>query len=241
MDDGESPTPTAPDDPAYVRIAGVTGDAVVLSGIADATRDILRHGTLYGYAAAHPERRAFAGRGPAYAVPIAGMRTVLRHSRHGGLLAPLTRDVFLAPTRAPYELSVSRQLRAAGVPTPEVLGYAVYEAGPLLRRADVVTREIPGGRTLVALLREGVDAATRHGLFEATSTLALALATAGAFHADLNLANVLIAPAPDGSLEAFALDVDRVIFRARARSHLLRSNFRRLSRSAATLGLEWKP
>jgi 3-deoxy-D-manno-octulosonic acid kinase len=136
---------------------------------------------------------------------------------------------------------VSRQLRAAGVPTPEVLGYAVYEAGPLLRRADVVTREIPGGRTLVALLRKGVDAATRHGLFEATSTLALALATAGAFHADLNLANVLIAPAPDGSLEAFALDVDRVIFRARARSHLLRSNFRRLSRSAATLGLEWKP
>ncbi len=239
MDDGQPSSPTAPSEPAYIRLVAEAGDAVVLAPLADATREILGRGTLYAYAAAHPERRAFAGRGPAYAVPIGGTRGVVRHARHGGLLAPLTRDVFLAPTRAPYELSVSLQLRAAGVRTPEVLGYARYPAGPLLRRVNVVTREIPEGHTLASLLRQGPDASMRHTLFEVAGALALALADADAFHADLNLTNVLIAPAADGMLEAFALDVDRVIFRARARTHLLRANFRRLRRSAASIGVEW--
>ena len=34
-------------------------------------------------------------------------RVVVRHNRHGGLLAPLTRDLFRAPTRAPRELRMS--------------------------------------------------------------------------------------------------------------------------------------
>jgi hypothetical protein len=241
VDDAEPSSPTTSSETPYVRFTTAAGDAVVLAPLADAMRQILGRGTLYEYAAAHPERREFAGRAPAYAVPIGGVRTVVRHARHGGLLAPLTGDVFLAPTRAPYELSVSLQLRTAGVRTPELLGYALYPAGPLLRRTDVVTREIPDGHTLAALLRQGVDAPMRHTLFEATSALALALANADAFHADLNLTNVLIAPAPDGTLEAFALDVDRVIFRARNRTHLLRANFRRLTRSAARLGLDWRP
>ncbi len=73
-----------------------------------------------------------------------GVEIVVRHSRHGGTFAPLTGDLFLAPTRAPAELSNALRLADAGVPTAEVVAYAVYPAmGPLVR-ADVATRRLRG-------------------------------------------------------------------------------------------------
>ena len=49
-----------------------------------------------------------------------------RRNRHGGLFAPLTGDLFLSPTRAPYELAASLNLLSVGVPTPAILAYATY-------------------------------------------------------------------------------------------------------------------
>ena len=157
-------------------------------------REILDRAALYDYAAAYEPQRSFVGRGPAYAIVLAGVPVVIRHSRHGGLLAPMTGDLFWGATRAPRELATSQRLRAAGVPTPEVLGYVSYRAGPWLRRADVITREIPNGRTLATMLRDGVAPEARKVLLGATQSLVRALSDVGAVHPDLNLANVLIAP-----------------------------------------------
>src|SRR5439155_892053 len=75
-------------------------------------RALLARGSLYDAASRDRAARPLEGRGIAYAIalPVSGTRAVVRHNRHGGLLAPVTRDLFLPPTRAPYELSTAMRL-----------------------------------------------------------------------------------------------------------------------------------
>ena len=228
----------------YERFVVGRATAVVLRQAAGAVHDALRAGTLYEYAAGHPEARQLMGRAPAYAVPLpgGGERVVVRHSLHGGLLAPLTGDRFLPPTRAPYELTTALRLSRAGVPTPGVVAYVVYPAGPLLRTADVATREVVGGRDLVAVLGGMSDdplasaagtAAPKLALV-ATARLLRALAAAGARHPDLNAKNVLLAPAPTertNELVAHVLDVDRIVFDRPHSPRVAQANLARLARS----------
>jgi hypothetical protein len=191
--------------------------AVVLQPFAAAVDAILATGTtLHTWAAEQPGARPLRGRGAAYAVTLGGEPVVVRHSRHGGLLAPITGDLFLAPTRAPYELDMSLRLRAAGVPTPEVVAYATYDINVFLQRADVVTREIIG--------REPSSPAEADGLLGA-------LARAGAVHPDLNMRNVLV-----GETTVYVLDVDRVYFLAPSDPRVDQRNRARLTRSARKLG-----
>lgn len=215
----------------YERLLLGHAKAVVRTDLAPAIQRALvapdgRHFTLFEYAREHPERRELRGRGAAYAVPLpaGGPRVVVRHNRHGGLLAPLTRDLFLAPTRAPRELAIALELRRLGVPTPELAAYAVYPPTAPLQRADVATLEIPESRDLAAVLRDG-DAREREAALDATARLVGALARAGARHADLNAKNVLLAPD-----RAYVLDVDRVRF-GQPKPQALQANIARLVRS----------
>ena len=88
----------------YTRFVLSGADVVALGTCADAVRRAIGERSLYAYAATHPARRELRGRGAAYAVPLPDgqTRVVVRHSRHGGLLAPVTGDRFLPPTRAPH-------------------------------------------------------------------------------------------------------------------------------------------
>ena len=138
------------------------------------------HGSLYAAAAATPGRREYVGRAPAYGMAWDDVRVVVRHSRHGGVFAPFTGDLFLPPTRAKCEHATAHRLATLGVPTPAVLGYAVYRAGPVFRRSDVVTREIPGARDL------GAHPATPEAN-AAVETLLARLENAGAIHRDSTL------------------------------------------------------
>jgi hypothetical protein len=194
---------------------------------------MLAEGTLYEAAARDLAARTFMGRGVTFAIalPVSGTRVVVRHNRHGGLLAPLTRDLFLPPTRAPYELAVSLRLAALGVRTPEVMMYGVERVAPALRRSDVVTREVEGSRDLSTYMAPDVAAAEREAAWAAARELVLALNAAGARHHDLNVKNILLAPR-DGRLGAWVLDVDRVDFGDPGSAAVRRGNAERLLRSA---------
>ena len=223
--------------PGYVHYRTGTGaDVVALAPLARAVRAAMTAGTLYEFAerqhaAGTHGARQMHGRGPVYAVtlPDQATRVVVRHARHGGLLAPLTGDRFLVPTRAPRELALSYRLRDAGVRTPEVVAYALYGVAPLVARSDVATREV-AGRDLGESLRDA--GAPRAAMLEATADLVRALGRAGARHPDLNVKNVLLAPAPDGAFEAWVLDVDRIHLRTPGDPRVTARNLERLARSA---------
>lgn len=217
----------------YVRVVGGRCSAVVRGEHRADAEAMLADGTLYEAAARDLAARRFVGRGIAYAIalPVTGTRVVVRHNRHGGLLAGVTRDVFLPPTRAPYELAVSLRLAAAGVRTPEILMYGVQRVAVALRRSDVVTREIVGGRDLSTYLMPGTPPAERGEAWAATRKLVLALNAAGARHHDLNVKNILLSVGATG-LAAWVLDVDRVDFGERDSAAVREGNAARLVRSA---------
>jgi tRNA A-37 threonylcarbamoyl transferase component Bud32 len=145
----------------------------------------------------------------------------------------------LAPTRAPRELRTALRLERAGVPTPEVLAYATYPAGGALRRADIATREIEGGQDLGRLLSGTVPGSERTESWTAVGRLLASLAAAGARHPDLNAANVLLAPADTGDIEAWLLDVDRVWFDRPDEPRVMDANLRRLARSVRKWRDRW--
>lgn len=217
----------------YVRVAsGRYASVVRVEHRADAEA-MLAEGTLYEAAARDLAALRYVGRGVAYAIalPITGARVVVRHNRHGGLFARLTRDFFLPPTRAPYELAVSLRLAALGVRTPDVLMYGVHRVAPLVRRSDVVTREIVGGRDLATFMMPDALPLERSQAWTAARELVLALNAAGARHHDLNVKNILIAPGERG-LDAWVLDVDRVDFGEPGSEPVRQGNSARLLRSA---------
>lgn len=217
----------------FARLSAGRCTVVTRTELIEDARLLLEQGTLYDAAARTPGARTLQGRGIAYSLPLpaSGERVVVRRNRHGGLLAPVTGSLFLPPTRAPYELDVSLRLAAVGVRTPAVAMYGVESVGGVFRRADVVTREVAGGRDLSIYMLSVTDEISRAQAWSATRTLVRALNAAGARHHDLNIKNVLLAPGERG-LEAWVLDVDRVVFGAPGDPAVSAGNTARLLRSA---------
>jgi 3-deoxy-D-manno-octulosonic acid kinase len=216
--------------PGFVAFTVGAARAVCINALAADIREALRHGTLYQFAATSVDARAIAGRGTAYVASLpGGERVVVRHNRHGGALARLTRDLFRAPTRAPHELEISEELRRLGIPTPVVLAYATYPAAPGFWRADVVTRYVAPSADLAAVLLAD-DEAMRADAWEATALLLREMSAAGVRHHDLNAKNVLLHLRSDAPSLALLLDVDRVVF-GEPPERALEGNVARLFRS----------
>lgn len=217
----------------YVRLTAGRCSVVTAASHVEDARALLTEGTLYEAAARDLGARQLHGRGIVYAIalPVSRDRVVVRHNRHGGALADFTGDVFLPPTRAPHELNVALRLRAAGVRTPEVVMYGLKRVAVILRHADVMTREVVGGRDLASYLAPSESADVRRQAWEATRVLVRAMNAAGARHKDLNVKNVLIAN-DDGALAAWILDVDRVEWGEPHSEWVQTGNAWRLARSA---------
>ena len=217
----------------YVRLTAGGCAVVTREDVADDARALLAEGALYEAAARDLGARLLHGRGIAYAIalPHTGTRVVVRRNRHGGFFAPLTRDLWLPPTRAPYELDVALALRGADVRTPPVLMYGTKTVAQLFRRADVMTAEVVGGRDLATYMDPSEQELVRDQAWSATRGLLRAMHATGARHHDLNVKNVLIAPGARG-LEAWVLDVDRVEMGVRNDAAVRDGNAARLLRSA---------
>jgi 3-deoxy-D-manno-octulosonic acid kinase len=221
------------------------------------------HTTLYDAAAARPDAQAFAGRGAAYRMTIAGTDVVVRHYRRGGAVARVLHDEYLrlGEPRPLRELHASISARARGVDTPEVVAAIAYLAGPLYR-ADLATRFVPGSRDLATVtfgkglddlandrtrertrapararvrVREREDEEARAAAWHAAGSLVRTAFDAGVEHADLNLRNILISP-PAGAPRALLLDLDRAVVHAKPLRAAVRSAMiARLHRSRAKL------
>ena len=222
--------------PRYVQAEIDGALAIVRDDVVGFVRQaVMAHGTLYDFGARHPEAQTLQGRGPLYVVPGAGRdRWVIRHLRHGGLLAPLTRDRFLRSRRPrPFnELRVAAHLRSLAIPTPEVTAAIVYPSAALYR-GDVARLEVPGARDLAECLfgDPPLDAAERIVALGAAGRLLRWLHTRGVIHPDLNLRNVLIEwagrpPRP------YILDLEKCRIVARVPTRRRRQMLARIRRSA---------
>lgn len=211
--------------------------AVAVDWAAAAVAAALQGGTLHEWASLQPVREEMHGRGVIYSVAlptIPATPVVVRRNQHGGLLHGLTGEYFLVPTRAPLELAISLRLAAAGVPTPEVIAYAIYPVAGIFARSDVMTRRLPDGDDVPAVWKMA-DNEGRNAVLSAVARLLGALARVGAWHADLNLKNIYISGAGN-DMTAYLLDVDRVTFTG---GEAASRNFKRLARSVRKWRTRW--
>ena len=182
--------------PGYSRrpLEGV--ELVAHNSVVDALCMVItRFGTLYDWARGVTLPLALRGRAPVYVAQVPGSRDtllVVRHSWHGGLLAPFTRDLFVRPTRAPRELRQSRALLAHQIGTPEIMAYALYDARFGTVRVDVASRYIADSYDLALVLSALSPTITRAEAYTATESLLVLLALNGFTHPDLNVKNVLL-------------------------------------------------
>ena len=199
-------------------------------------KSVLPGQSLYSWASQQPDAQDLGGRIPAYSVLLPGQerRVVVRHSHHGGLLGRLQGDLFLPPTRAPYELLISHVLAGLGVRTPLVVAIAVYPVKRLFRRSDVVSLELPG-RDLGKALRDQPDPDVRRGWLTSIATLIRALTSIGAWHPDLNVGNVLLVETGPSAWDAYVLDIDRLQFAPPSDPTVRDANLDRLERSVRKL------
>ena len=173
---------------------------------------ITRFGTLYEWARSATQPFVLRGRAPVYVARVPGSDAtdmVVRHAWHGGLFAPLTRDLFTRPTRAPIELCVSHALKAHNIRTPELMAYALYAASPGVVRFDVASRYIPDSYDFAVVLAGTSPIIARQEAFAAIELLLRSLAEHGFTHPDLNVKNVLLSEV-NGQAVAWVLDVDVV-------------------------------
>ena len=224
----------APD--GYERL--MIGDALVVVRVAAAAgfrAALLAAPTVHEWAAAVPGAEPFQGRATAWGVRLPGgaIDVVVRHGRRGGLLAAVRGDRFVWPGRAPWELAASLRLQDAGVRTPDVVGFALYPAGPGFCRCDVATRRLPAGAEFPIAWAEA-DEKSRDELIVAVGTLLRDLRSAGARHADLNAKNLHLGR-EGGRWHAWVLDVDRVRFGAPDDVDIGAQNLARLDRSIRKL------
>ncbi len=222
--------PAAP--PGFTRFEVRDATVVARTDYADGVREAMRDvRSLHCWASTVPGAKAYHGRATAWGARLPGtaVDVVVRHSQHGGWLAPITGDRFLWPGRAPWELTASERLRAAKVRTPRIAAYALYPASFGFCRGDVATERLPDGGDLPTLWRDA-EVPTRRALVMATAELVRALSAAAAFHADLNAKNVYLTRGESG-WRAYALDVDRVRFLAAGDGRAATLNLERLLRS----------
>ncbi len=204
--------------PTPVRWSG--GDVLAHDEVRDDLLAILsEHGSMYDWAARMPQPRALRGRAPVFvaSLPRSGFTVVVRHAWHGGLLAPLTGDRFLRPTRAPREMQIAAALLACGIPTADICGAVRYAAGAGLVRVDVVSRYLENSVDLGTVLAGLAPSYPREQALTATSVLLRQLALRGIVHPDLNVKNILLRPvsgpeSPAAALQALVIDVDVLVW-----------------------------
>ena len=220
----------------YKRFQEGTAHVIAHESCVEWAKAVLPEQSLYAWASQQPDAQDLGGRVPAYSVLLPGQerRVVVRHSHHGGLLGRLQGDLFLPPTRAPYELLISHLLAGLGVRTPLVVAIAVYPVKRLFRRSDVVSLELPG-RDLGKALRDQPDADVRRGWLDSIAALIRALTSIGAWHPDLNVGNVLLVETGPSAWDAYVLDIDRLQFAPPSDPTVRDANLDRLERSVRKL------
>ena len=153
---------------------------------------------------------AVGGRGSAWILDRGDAQWVLRHYRRGGMPGKLVRDRYLwiglRLSRPWWEWRLLDSLYREGLPVPQPVAARVQRGG-LFYRGDLVTRRIPGARSLAERLTSGGGG---HVPWTAIGRCIRRFHQVGVCHADLNAHNVLL----DGSDTVYLIDFDRGTRRA---------------------------
>lgn len=164
-----------------------------------------------------------SGRGEVLRFEFSAGTALIRPCRRGGIAQRFIKDAYLITNRPLRELKVHMYLYEQGFAAPEPFGVCWERAGILFRGA-IATREVEDAQNLLEYL-SGAPIGPEYTI-ERAGRIIREMHDLGVFHADLQVRNILIAPA-----HPFIIDFDKAK-RLRHVSHLQRTrNLLRLRRS----------
>jgi tRNA A-37 threonylcarbamoyl transferase component Bud32 len=186
--------------------------------------------TVGGWRATRPEPGG-SGRGRTTCLVLStGTRVRLKQLLRGGTLASLWRQRFVGTGRLIRNVELPHAARERGLATPRVVALLVVAGPPGLYRGWLAVENVDDAIDL----RRRVASARPPARDEWSTVMELVrlMHDHGLEHRDLNLGNLLLAPAKDGIPRAFVIDLDDarlhdgpLTFRARL------AGLRRLERS----------
>lgn len=193
--------------PAHTsRRAGVTvwADSTRFDGAPAALFDLdawRQHGTV---------EQLGAGRGNIHTVADSRGRYLLRHYYRGGLMARISRDLFLArpvaASRAMQEFTLLRSLRRQGLPVPRAAAARHQRVG-LWYRADILVERIPDAVDTARLMHH--QRSLSDAEWQALGQAVRRMHDAQCLHSDLNCHNLML----DAQGRAWIVDFDKCGFR----------------------------
>jgi hypothetical protein len=204
--------------------------------------DALRAGLLRFDALARLRADADTGGGrtPAarIALPVAGVRLLVRPVRHGGWLGGWLGASLLGLARPLSELHTTDALRAAGAPVPRpALVVGLRRLGPIWNAA-VGCVFVEGAQDLLAFLRGGPSPREIRRAAAAAGRAVRRFHDAGGRHADLHAGNLLLGQDPHGREVVTIVDLDRARRTPRVSPARRMAELMRLQRSLRKRGLE---
>ena len=132
------------------------------------------------------------GRGSAQFLRAAGHDMVLRHYMRGGLVARVSKDLFLrvpvAASRAMREFELLDWMRGQSLPVPRPLA-ARFDPSGVVYRADILMERIPGA---LPLDQHIAQAALGEDTWREIGAVIAAMHLLGVDHSDLNVRNILL-------------------------------------------------
>jgi len=166
-----------------------------------------------------------------------GKRMVFRQYSHGGLLRPITGNLYFFGARSFGELALTEEIRSCGISTISPIGAIHHRLFPGFYQAYFLSLEVPNALDLIQYFREiqvqppRENLSSKRKILRSAGLLIRQFHQAGFFHGDLQLKNILI----DGD-RVLLIDFDRSY---REKSLSLKKQMRnllRLNRSAE----KWK-
>ncbi len=170
------------------------------------------------------------GRGRLARLRLGGLDAVAKRARHGGILGPLLRGLYLGRRRILDQLASAGRLERAGVPTPAVLAVGWRNVLGPLQAHVIVTGAVPDAQNLYQAARENAPWRRRRIALEKSAGIIRDMHDAGFLHADLNVTNLLFGRGPEGD-RVQIVDLDGGRFHQRLGRRARFRNLARLLRS----------
>ncbi len=143
----------------------------------------------------------YAGRDPVPSVLIDktdNERMVIKHYTHGGFTRFFNKDVFWGNPRPLKELFFVEKVISLNIPTYEILALVIDKMPFFFYRADLITKELSGGVDLKTCFE---NLSTKQGktwikekreVIKSVAGAIRKMHSAGIYHADLHLKNIII-------------------------------------------------
>jgi hypothetical protein len=157
----------------------------------------------------HSPGQRFGNRASVVTLGLKGLpEMVARRGLRGGIAARVLSQLYFGfRPRAVFELALTAEARARGVPTAQPMGAVVDWVAPFAYRSWYLTRKEPGV-TLWEFARSQPPPSGCEQVLEGAREAIVAMYQAGVYHADLNLHNLFVRSGASGP-EVIILDLDK--------------------------------